>query len=235
MPSISSAGTSGDVAACAHFGNANAAAPATALCRNNRRPVIASFSAGEALCSHPLLANSRLLSFRRSKSDLFPKIPSSSLEFFVQSCDRVILELTVCLIRLFRCIWQPQPQHFFGFWLNFPKLHAHAHERVRVNHSRWRFEGMSLRKYSQVHERAIRKRIHGVDIATVQTQVADSRFHSRTGILFLEFRCGDKGISWLAPLLLFHDSSPLQAGAYSILNCLPCGPKLITSVVRRGV
>ena len=109
MPSISSAGMAGAAAACAHFGRARAAAPATAFCRNNRRPGTASFSAAPALCSDPLLADSRLLSFSRSKSDSFPMIASSYLEFFVQSCDRVVLELTVCLIRLFGGFRQPEP------------------------------------------------------------------------------------------------------------------------------
>src|SRR5271165_2118307 len=84
---------------------------------------------------------------------------------------------------------------------------------------------MSLSKYSQVDERAIRQWIDSVDIAPVQAQVADARIHPSAGILFQKFRRGDKGISRLAPLLLFHDASPSKAGAYSISNCQRCGPK----------
>src|SRR5271156_4056539 len=119
MPSISSAGTARAAAACAHFGSASAAAPATALCRNNRRPLAVSFSAAPAL-----------FSFRRSKSDALPMIASSYPEFLVQTSDKAVSDSTVGFIRLFGCFRQPQPQDFFGLGLNLAKLHAHAHERV---------------------------------------------------------------------------------------------------------
>jgi hypothetical protein len=141
-------------------------------------------------------------------------IASSHPEFFVQSCDRVVLDLTVSLIRLFRRFRQPEAQDFFGLWLDFGKLHTHTHERVRVDAT---VAGASNECVS-VNILKCTSVPSGNGIAAVQTQVADTRFHPSAGILFQEFRRGDKGISRLAPLLLFHDSSPLKAGAYSIPN-----------------
>ena len=101
MPSISSAGRAGDAAACAHFGSASAAAPAAALCRNNRRPVTASFSAASEL---QLRAGVQAIAALVVQAFEVRSVSHDCLQLsrvFLQSIDEAFFELTVSLIRLF--------------------------------------------------------------------------------------------------------------------------------------
>src|SRR5580700_1618133 len=93
---------------------------------------------------------------------------------------------------------------------------------------------MSLGKDSQVHERAIRQRIDGVDVAPVQTQVADTRVHPRPGIFFQKLRRGDEGIAWRTPLGLFHDFAPRESRRvfYPQLMAVAPSKKLLATACR---
>src|SRR5580700_1554156 len=73
---------------------------------------------------------------------------------------------------------------------------------------------MSLGKDSQMHERAIRQWIDGVDIAPVQTQVADTRVHPRARIFFQKLRRGNEGIAWPTSWCFIHDFAPREAGVF---------------------
>lgn len=102
---------------------------------------------------------------------------------------------------------KPVLKYVLRIRLNFTKHQAHPEMRVRINNRGRRLEQLRIVENLYLHGCPVWQRIDRVNVATRNTEVADSCLQPRPHIFRKDFGRSNEGDPRFASTLLVHDSS----------------------------
>lgn len=118
------------------------------------------------------------------------------------------IESTLRLVRAFCVRKKPVLQDSQVGRIQFAEGDSHTQMNVGINDSGRSFEAVRLGENLDVNRSAAWKRIDGVQVASVEAEVAHSNGKERAGVFVQHFSGGNEGESWCAASLFFHDATP---------------------------
>src|SRR5260370_1875350 len=102
---------------------------------------------------------------------------------------------------------KPALQDRLGLRQNFDKNHTSANAGVHVKNFSLGLEGICGRRNFDLHDCSYRERVHHIQVASLQAQLADARGYADGGFLLDQLGAGDKRVPGGVTALLFDHVS----------------------------